>query len=154
MDGAASGLVAYEIAQQLHAQGQEVALLVLFDTFNRLVRPDQLSKRIWFHLRSMTQLKSGDVPIYLLGRVKALWFILTRLMRLPRVAAKFIPPVGLQYRPKPYSGRVLLFRSNLWPTSWYMDEKLGWDGLIIGEGRLSRLRQCIHTEMHRLKYLI
>ncbi len=30
----AAGLVAYEIAQQLHSQGQEVALLVLFDVTN------------------------------------------------------------------------------------------------------------------------
>jgi oxalate---CoA ligase len=144
------------MAQQLQAQDQEVALLVLFDTINpgRLdtlsgiqaifVRIDGFYRKIWFHLRSMTQLQFGDVPIYLLERLRNVW-VITRRTRLSRAAAKFVRPVlpddpyhilyhiGMRYRPKTYHGRVLLFRRSLRPISRYLDEKLGWSGLIAGE---------------------
>ena len=60
-----AGLIAYEIAQQLQSQGEEVALLVLFDAVNPgrsdelsvrqviFVQADELFRKILFHLRSM-----------------------------------------------------------------------------------------------------
>jgi thioesterase domain-containing protein len=152
----AAGLIAYEIAQRLRAQGQEVALLVLFDAVNparldRLsvmqaifVQADELCRKIWFHLRSMTRLEFGDLPAYFLKRLKNVWHTLTRRTWPARVSMEFLRPVlrrdlrnmylmGRRYRPKPYNGRVLLFRRSLRPISRYLDAKLGWGSVIAGE---------------------
>ena len=151
-----AGLIAYEIAQQLRAQGQEVALLVLFDTINpgRLdklsaiqaifVRADEFCRKIWFHLRMMTRLKFGDLPTYFLERLLAVWRTLMNWTWLSRATAKIVPPVlvyglsniqlaGVRHRPKPYHGRVLLFRRGLRAVSKYLDVKLGWSSVITGE---------------------
>lgn len=151
-----AGIIAYEIAQQLRAQGQEVALLVLFDAVNparldRLsvvqaifVQTDELCRKIWFHLRSMTLMEINERPAYFLKRLKNVWHTLTRRTRPARVAMELLSPVlrhdlpdlyhmGRLYRPKPYNGRVLLFRRSLRPVSRYLDEKLGWGSAIVGE---------------------
>jgi hypothetical protein len=71
------------------APGQEVALLVMFDAVNpgRLdglsmmhaifVQADELCRKIWFHLRSMTRLELGNLPAYFLERLKNVWRTLT-----------------------------------------------------------------------------
>jgi oxalate---CoA ligase len=151
-----AGLIAYEVAQQLLAQGQEVALLVLFDSVNpgRLdelsvvrvifVLTDELCRKIWFHLRSMTRLEFGDVPAYFLERLKNVWHTLTRRTWPARVGMEFLRPVlrnepremyamGRRYRPKPYKGRILLFRRSLRPISRYLDWQLSWAGVVAGE---------------------
>jgi hypothetical protein len=85
-------------------QDQEVALLVLFDAVNpgRLdklsamqrifVQADENYRKVWFHLRSMTRLKFGDAPAYLLERLKNVWRTLTRRTRLARAHARFVHP--------------------------------------------------------------
>jgi oxalate---CoA ligase len=149
------GLVAYEMAQLLQGQGQEVALLVLFDAVNpaRLdklsaiqaffVQADELCRKIWFHLRSMTRLKLGDVPAYFFERCKNVCLTLTKRTWLSRAIAfgrpvsPHDPPnmyhIGMRYRPKPYDGRVVLFRRGLRAISRYLDAKLGWGSVIAGE---------------------
>jgi acyl-CoA synthetase (AMP-forming)/AMP-acid ligase II/thioesterase domain-containing protein/aryl carrier-like protein len=152
----AAGLTAYEIAQQLRAQGQEVALLVLFDAVNpgRLdklsvihaifVQADELCRKIWFHLCWITQLEFGEVPAYFLARLKNVWHTLTRRTGPARVTTEFFrqvflrqPPnmylMGRRYRPKSYDGRVVLVRRSLRAISKYLDWKLGWGDVIAGE---------------------
>jgi acyl-CoA synthetase (AMP-forming)/AMP-acid ligase II/thioesterase domain-containing protein len=151
----ASGLIAYEIAEQLQVQGQEVALLVLFDAVNpgrldglsmiqaMFVQADELRRKIWFHLRSMTRLEFGDLPAYFLKRLKNLWYILTRRTWPARSTMELLnrvlrhPPnlylMGRRYRPKPYNGRVVLFRRSFCAISKYLDWQLGWGGIIAGE---------------------
>jgi thioesterase domain-containing protein/acyl carrier protein len=152
----AAGLIAYETAQQLQAQGQEVALLVLFDAVNP-GRLDELSvvqvmfvlagefcRKIWFHLRWMTRLEYGHLPTYFLERLKNVWHTLIRRTWPARVSRKFLrsvltrePPnlyaMGRRYRAKPYNGRVVLFRRSLRAISKYLDWKLAWGGVIAGE---------------------
>jgi hypothetical protein len=41
--------------------------------------------------------------------------------------------MGRRYRPKPYNGRVVLFRRSRRAISGYLDAKLGWGRLIAGE---------------------
>jgi hypothetical protein len=41
--------------------------------------------------------------------------------------------MGRRYRPKPYNGRVILFRRSLRAISRYLDANLGWDSVITGE---------------------
>jgi thioesterase domain-containing protein len=146
----AAGLVAYEIGQQLRAQGQEVAHLVLFDAVNpgRLdklsvkeaifVQADEFCRKIWFHLRAMTQLSSGNLLAYFLARLKNLWHTLTRRKGPARVTTKFLRQVfsrqspnmyfmGRRYRPKSYDGRVVLFRRSLRAISRasYLEARFG-----------------------------
>jgi acyl-CoA synthetase (AMP-forming)/AMP-acid ligase II/thioesterase domain-containing protein/acyl carrier protein len=152
----AAGLIAYEIAQQLREQGQEVALLVLFDSVNParleklstlgvvLVHADELFRKIWFHLRWMIQLEPGRVPAHFIGRLERAWHTLTRRIGPARAAMNFFRPilstqppnlylVGRRYRPKSYDGRVILFRRSLRAVSKYLDWKLGWAGVIAGD---------------------
>ena len=155
-----AGLIAYEMAQQLRAQDQEVALLVLFDAVNLLdnlsiaqatfARADEFCRKVWFHLRSMTQLNSGDLPTYFLERLKNFGHTLTRRTWLSRASAPLLRKVlrrdgddmylmGRRYRPKPYHGRVILFRRSLRAISKYLDETLGWGDLIAGELRVIQI---------------
>jgi thioesterase domain-containing protein/acyl carrier protein len=151
----AAGLIAYEIAQQLRTQGQEVALLVLFDAVNpgrldklsiiraMFVKADEFCRKIYFHLHSMTRLEFRDLPAYFLERLKNVWHTLTRRTWLSRASMKFLRPVfrdlpnmhfvARRYRPKPYNGRVILFRRSLRAISKYLDAKLGWGSVITGE---------------------
>jgi thioesterase domain-containing protein len=39
----------------------------------------------------------------------------------------------MSYRPKPYHGRVLLFRRGFRAVSRHLDAKLGWSSVISGE---------------------
>jgi len=145
-----------QIAQQLQVQGQEVALLVLFDSVNpgrldglsvmhlMFVQADELCRKICFHLLSMTRLEFGHLPAYFLERLQNVWHTLTRRAWPARVSREFLrsvlrrePPnmyaMGRRYRPKPYNGRVVLFRRSLRAISKYLDWKLGWGGVIAGE---------------------
>jgi hypothetical protein len=84
-----AGLIAYETAQQLLIQGQEVALLTLLDAVNpcRLdglsvpqvlfVLADETFRKIWF-LRSMSRLNFRELPAYVCERLKSVWHTLTR----------------------------------------------------------------------------
>jgi thioesterase domain-containing protein/aryl carrier-like protein len=151
-----AGLIAYEIAQQLRAQGREVALLVLFDAVNpgRLdglssprvfaVQADELCRKVLFHLRSVTRLELGDVSDYLFERLKAVWHTATKRSWPARAAVQLFHQVsgteplslyllGRRYRPTPYDGRVVLVRRSLRAISAYLVCKLGWGALINGE---------------------
>jgi hypothetical protein len=41
--------------------------------------------------------------------------------------------MGMRNEPKPYDGRVVLFRRSLRAISKYLDWKLGWGSVITGE---------------------
>jgi non-ribosomal peptide synthetase component F/thioesterase domain-containing protein len=74
------GTVAYEAAQQLYAQGQEVALLALFDTMNWCnIPPDnafrkvrQALQRIKFHTWNFLLLNTGEKKKFFNEKVKVL----------------------------------------------------------------------------------
>jgi acyl carrier protein len=66
------GLVAYEMARQLHAQGQKVAMLTLFDTYNT---PGEWFKSLPFHARvsrhlsKLLRLELKDKLTYVQGKL-------------------------------------------------------------------------------------
>ncbi|MEO5574034.1 MAG: amino acid adenylation domain-containing protein, partial [Gammaproteobacteria bacterium] len=132
------GLVALEIAQQLHAQGQQVALLILMDTpgpefplelgrrsLHVLIRlRNRIRKRLKLHWQNISRLKFGRKLLYLLDYTK------TRVQKaIIRVTYKCYLHAGIviphklrnyyvfdiavaaikAYRPKVYSGRITLF---------------------------------------------
>jgi len=109
-----------------------------------LVAADEFFRKIVFHLRSMTLLELERVPAYFIERLKNLWHTLTRRAWPARITREFVRPilsrrppdmhlVGRRCRPKPYNGRVVLFRRSLRAVSKYLDWNLGWADVIPGE---------------------
>ena len=145
------GVIGYEMAQQLNAQGERVPLLVLFDSWNPAAVPSELdwrrlSGRIRFHLAAMQGMKRAEQQAYAMERAR--WgaqvirnrmsrtsYRLRRLFGQP-VPARMINALQieavLKYHPKPYAGRVLLFRCEKISTRHYMDSRYGWGNLVGG----------------------
>jgi thioesterase domain-containing protein len=129
------GAIAFEMAQQLTAHGQEQVVVVLFDTLcaprpGTPVSPETQS--ISTVLLELFRVPVAKWPTYL-------WRIATapirsihrrlHVARLPR-NIKRVRKVCLQaekeYMPRPYPGRVILFRSNHKPLGQLSDPRAGW----------------------------
>jgi thioesterase domain-containing protein len=143
--------VAFEMAQQLHAQGQEVALLALLDAY----APGYPQKKPWFerrvklrvnhHLSNLKGLGSKEKLSYLLERGGiGLTRVETRLktlicklylgvgLPLPRALREVQKPSRRRfspYVPSIYPGRITLFRPSQQPTGCYHNAEMGWGGL-------------------------
>jgi thioesterase domain-containing protein/acyl carrier protein len=140
------GFVAYEVAQQLIALGHEVSLLVLFDTWGKgfpAMRP--LPGRILDHLNHMGTLGFQEKVTYFVGKAAALRRKVARAIGWPVVerSAHGLPDevlriiainqnARMRYQPRPYPGRLVLFRAERTP-SWvgtrFEDPLLGWGSL-------------------------
>lgn len=149
------GLVAFEMAQQLQAQGEKVAILVLIDTHipidRRLSVTIPLRNKISFHRHAFSQHGSTYVLEWIRYRVKDMKFQLERngaeivkkiyksLERpLPQsVRYTYVREVIRQavrnYTPQSYPGRITLFRATN-TLQAYLEEdtqrsQRGWNGL-------------------------
>ncbi len=154
--GCAPALIAYEMAQQLRAQGEEVLLVVFGDPKHAYVPKKGYAARVsWYgrkisvfisRLRSRGTLRSAAA--YLRVHIHAkLWMIyyffrfrlrykLHALAGVPigslarQEAGEFAVP---SYRPQPFSGKIALIRSELPPEEFkYMPDDLGWSDLAKG----------------------
>lgn len=146
------GIVAFEMAQQLHAQGQKVALLALLDAYI-----DESSQPIPFnvhHHRSyLSQLGPLEKLNYILPRIKGkilntiksrIYLITYKLYRnngrpLPQVSPNnplvkesFFNKAVSQYVRQVYPGRVSLFRPDKGIVTWHHDPTFGWGKLAAG----------------------
>jgi amino acid adenylation domain-containing protein len=127
------GQIAFEMAQQLYAQGQQVGLVAIFESY----RPGSAHlpgfiPRIRHHLSRFWQLSPKEKLTYLLARFK------TRLLKLSR---KFDPNLGRSmhqalggtaYAPQRYPGRLTLFHATERNPELYYDPYMGWGGLATG----------------------
>jgi thioesterase domain-containing protein/acyl carrier protein len=104
------GLVAYEMAQRLEAQGVEVALLALFDTYPGKVasRSSQLKNLLGLPLKEQLSFvfKKGSFVLMTLRKRLELR-MLPRALRNVRQACE---KAAGDYDVEPYPGRVTLFR--------------------------------------------
>ena len=152
-------LLAYEIAQRLKGQGHEVGLVMMFDTwvpgflsrFNgkeaRWARSSFETERIFVHARNLKKTSIAGTVRYIAEQLRTIIVDRIRYAKLGlyRIFGVEIGPgkidhAGNQddilliavknYRPKPYDGRVLLFRSDKYRTWRYWDRNLGWAHLI------------------------
>jgi thioesterase domain-containing protein len=152
-------LLAYEIAQRLKAQGQQVELVVMFDTWvpgylsrfsgkeARKARSSFEIERILVHARNLKQASlvgalryvGEQLSTILIDRIRYVKLDLYRLLGLEvsfrnAYSTKDQDDVLLiavkSYRPQPYDGRVLLFRSDKYRTWRFWDSHLGWAHLI------------------------
>jgi amino acid adenylation domain-containing protein len=155
------GLVAYEMAQQLHDMGKSLALVVLFDAYgpnyphrkpgtSRLRRKFyKYWRRIDTHLSNLmyTDLQGKLIYIRVKGR-KLVNRISRRIVLSMNRIRNPMPPelkrvrsahMGAAKRKKRYmretrrfSGRLVLFRATNQPLGIYPDPKLGW-GAVVGD---------------------
>jgi thioesterase domain-containing protein len=154
------GVIAFETAQQLRAAGEEVGLLVLFDT-NNPARPTQLStigKRIRLALDESSGLPTGEKLRYIARRItarlkrdaervqKARYELLELLHktrkpdgenadggRLPLELPAWIA-LGralVKYKPRAYPGRIVLFRAIV-PDGHEIADDRGWTEVAEG----------------------
>ncbi len=156
----AGGLVAYEIAQQLRSQGQQVSVLALFDALNTAslrkssrFEAFRASAHFWswklkYHMENLRRLGLRGTPSYLLDEIRTvklnlqrkLWLTGDKIQRrfgsqlavAPREATKVVFVASRNYQPKPYAGNAVLFRCAAQPLGSYIDPELGWHGLLQG----------------------
>ena len=133
----ASGVVAYEVAQQLMAAGDEVSLLALFDVRNPL-RPQQQRKeerrearrqKVRYLAKELSEVNLRDLPGYVSDK-------LTELKRKVRQSSWTIGVVtnggdalqaaATRYRPRPYPGRMAFFGAASRPEGAAWDFSQGW----------------------------
>ncbi|UBF27777.1 amino acid adenylation domain-containing protein [Kovacikia minuta CCNUW1] len=145
------GLIAYEMAQQLRSQGQQVALLGLFDTTPPTTAANTLTPVKEHETESLHQFTQPH-SINLVQRFKSqlesvqylgtwLWFKYCRLAVIfYRIAQRPMPEylenfnyvlenvrISRIYTPQPYSGQVTLFKAKGRDD---VDIEVGWSPLI------------------------
>jgi len=153
------GLVAYEMAQQLVASGEEVGLVVLFDTY--ATNPKSVNESLKDLLLNPTWTHIKMLPSEVRKKIRRTWIgvrlpdYLKKVMRNNAHAAE-------QYVLRPYSGKVILLRAG---DSWRVadDPYAAWTQFvteletiqirgthmeILREPNVStlaeRLKSCIH----------
>ncbi|MGA2539191.1 MAG: thioesterase domain-containing protein [Terracidiphilus sp.] len=154
------GTLAYEVAQQLHAEGESIALLAMLDTMNWHKVPLTLwsktsytSQQVFFHAISLFNLSGSDKVKFLKEKLNVLWHrIPVWRGMLQAFAARGSSSgsisnsmilgqiwqtndrAGWSYIPKPYPGEVLDFR----PAKQYRvfsKPDLKWEQLAQGGQR-------------------
>jgi thioesterase domain-containing protein len=159
----ASGIVAYEPAQQLRALGHEVGLLVMFDTANPYFMREY--SHFWMSLASyrddLNRLHWTEYPEWAMGKIRGL---IDR--RVPGLRVKLGLSSGVsetvaelgplstrigaaaKYRPAPYTGRFLVVkRTRL--TGRYLHPSFGWDCVVIGKLEVCKVSALDHVEIFK-----
>jgi thioesterase domain-containing protein len=143
------GVLAYEIAQQLHAAGQEIALLALMDAFptgapllarlmpRPVYRVFHRARILSFHLGNLLRLGMADKLAYVTSKAERARTALTaRVSGLLRRSATAVSPqlafreALTAYDPESYAGSVVLFRAARMPLGIQAPPEEGWAGLV------------------------
>jgi aspartate racemase len=149
------GVVAYEMAQQLRAAGQEVGLLVMLETWppvstwGRLLRPGArlltvlrlIRSRLRLYGETLARLDWRQRIKFLLGRVRMVGQMVAQRDVFRGDRSEFYQDVVNQanliayqeYEPRPYAGRVVFFRAEGRRVSAHQDRRLAWRQLITGD---------------------
>ena len=141
------GLVMFELARQLHASGETVALLGLLDTIEwqyleRFKRSLNVRQRFTVYKHRLNHIFfSGEGGQYVKDTISALFT--DQMFRLFQKVDRPLPQrvgslkdinriAGSLYRPKVYAGRLTIFRCVNRRILDGTDELLGWRGLAAG----------------------
>ncbi|MEM8638458.1 MAG: amino acid adenylation domain-containing protein [Cyanobacteria bacterium P01_G01_bin.54] len=146
------GFVAYEMAQQLHQQGEEPGLLILLDVKTPKLVKSRLSKRqlIKTVTWNLWQLPNSQKLKYIRKSIK--WFYRKRKTKQDRKYAEELrvqnPDIRMfnvlgpnyqaqeSYQPKSYSGDLVLCRASIQSPRSAKNRALGWDELVDGAIRI------------------
>jgi len=148
------GTVAYEMAQILRREGEEVPLVAMLDTYNfslalKVSFRSFLLQKAKFHLANMSRLRPGDMLEYLQEKMR-LGFGgelanlktsmpgssqadgVSRATSGPEAKVQAINDYAAEhYDPVPYAGRLTLFKPRF-NYKFYPDPKMGWGELALG----------------------
>ena len=149
------GVVAYEMAQQLRAAGQEVGLLVMLETWPpvgtwaRLLRPgvrlltvlSLIQRRLRLYAQTLTRLNWRERVKFLGGRVRMVGQMVAQRDVFRGDRSEFYQDVVNQanliayqeYEPRPYAGRVVFYRAEGRRVHAHQDRRLAWAQLITGD---------------------
>ncbi len=131
------GLIAYEMARQLQAQGEVVSVLALLDANVTGARPrlpnaDTLRytlrrgvERVRHYLGDAWLLQAQDIWPYVSHKMRNA----TRKFQAPK--AEFSLAVK-PYTPQPYDGRIALFKASMQGAGFIDEPDLGWRALAAG----------------------
>ena len=145
-----AGIVAFEMAQQLVAQGQKVALLALLDAYSPqlLAREVSLCRTLYINFLNLLRLRPEDKLPYI--KQRAQWLrgrIANKIaktfnlwMRCPSkedshpyaLVTEAFSQAMRDYVPQVYPGQATLFRTRHQPTAVYYNPQLGWSSLVVG----------------------
>ncbi|MGC1373172.1 MAG: amino acid adenylation domain-containing protein, partial [Candidatus Sulfotelmatobacter sp.] len=127
-----NAVIAYEVARQLQLEGEQVALLAMFDGHNHAYykspfRDGRYTGRIKYHLANLLQLDLRQSSAYISDRFEEARRKLERTMwRLSgdhgsgqngklRNTDTVVLPAFHRYEPDAYAGNMVLFQSSDWP---------------------------------------
>jgi acyl-coenzyme A synthetase/AMP-(fatty) acid ligase/thioesterase domain-containing protein/acyl carrier protein len=151
------GVVAFEMARQLDADGEEVAFLGLFDSYGgaypkqrRCLTPRKRLKQALLRFLPLARytVTLGSLKIGLKEQMKR-WFVRRiimldgwlrfRVLRCPsKLRVLYVQEIcfaaGRRYKLLPFPGKIDLFRAEHQPPSDVFEEDpfLGWDGMAAG----------------------
>ncbi|MCK4359258.1 MAG: amino acid adenylation domain-containing protein [Candidatus Cloacimonetes bacterium] len=148
------GIVAFEMAQQLQAQGQKVDLLALFEAYVpgtvyplSGIKPFfiRLIQRIRRHLNNLSRLSPKEKFLYFMEESRN-----AMKSKIWKIAYKFYLDIGRplphafrsvreanfqalrDYVPKVYSGKLYLYQSDKRFAGFYYEPQMGWEKLATG----------------------
>lgn len=141
------GYVALEMARSILAQGEQVALLVLFDTYPPGPRKNASpGERILIHARNLRRIGLREWPSYVATGIKSILLRSTRLkpVRAALRAVGYVPRESMVasriarfgYLPSPYTGELTLIqaRQREWYVRW--DPMENWPQFVKGGLRI------------------
>jgi thioesterase domain-containing protein len=157
------GVLAFEVARQLQRMGEKVLLVALFDSWapgyredmsphDQKLRKRQLSMNTY--AERLSQYRRGEIGLNEIARKP----ILRRLglikpdpepEKLPyQWFDDYLRAAAARYRPTPYDGEVIIFRSEETLRGRLFDERMGWGPLVAGDLKKVEVSSA-HLDMFR-----
>jgi len=145
-----NAVIAYEMARQLTAQGEEVGLLAMLDGHNQAyyknpLRDGRYTGRIKYHLSNIVRSDIRGGSAYIFKRLeearrkleRTIWQLSSEQANSTRAgkmhnADAVIHPAFHRYEPETYPGKIVLLQSSEWPEGDYFNFELGWRELVQG----------------------
>ena len=142
--GSMGGLIAYEVAQQLIAAGDQIEQIIMFDTVNPVYRRKIVStakkNNLWS--RALDSFRNR-VKNYIHNFKVNFKATLYRTFDLPVPLSLLLYSVErnnykaiAKYIPQAYKGNICLLRAPVSADSYRQDPSLGWKDLIQGEMKI------------------
>jgi len=139
------GLVAYEMARQLTAQGQQIALLALLDSSapNLPTLRPSFFQAVGVHLGNLWQLEPQERSSYIKGRIdyrlkgnNQREFLAQRLYKLEDLTPQLLTVLdanleaGQEYTAQFYPGKLTLLRCQIQDLEHHLHSDFGWRDLV------------------------
>ncbi|QRG69741.1 non-ribosomal peptide synthetase [Brevibacillus choshinensis] len=128
------GAIAYEMAQQLRRDGQEIGLLTILNYANPALPPLKTETKIINSFKLLFQLPPDLRTPFVMQKLRFVGNVLKKTMDSTPGdddSLQVLIQAMRAYRPEPYSGRLLLIRAM---TNLNQAEKLGWK--VTDEGQI------------------